>query len=162
MYLWNSTYFRQLQKSAHYFYKKWENTNIVFWKTMTLCWKSIKEPEDKFKIYYGDDAPSHHVVHKWFTEFCCGHTSMSDARHSGCQSNVTNEEIVNKIHDIIWEDHWLKVCEIANMVNIATECVCILHKHLDMRKLLARWLADSWLKAEPHDYLKGMFGHGSL
>ena len=45
--------------------------------------KSIKETEEKLGRFYKESAPSHGMVHKWFTEFRCGRISTSDAEHSG-------------------------------------------------------------------------------
>ena len=50
----------------------------------------------------------------------------------------------NKIHDIVLNDPQVKVREIAEIVSISTERVInILHTHLCMSKLCARWVP--WL-----------------
>ena len=103
--------------------------------------KTINETEEKLKKYYGDSAPSHGMVHKWFTEFRCGRTSTTDAERPGRPIEVTTEEMVTKIHDIVLEDRREKVREIAKKVSISNECVFnILHEHLGMKKLSARWV----------------------
>ena len=49
--------------------------------------------------------------------------------------------MINKIHDIVLNDPKVKVREIAEIVSISTERVVnILHTHLYMRKLCARWV----------------------
>ena len=51
------------------------------------------------------------------------------------------EDMVNKIHDIVLADCWMKIREIAASVNISTKCIeNILHDKLGMRKLSARWV----------------------
>lgn len=48
--------------------------------------------------------------------------------------------MVTKIHDIVLEDYHVKVCKIV-MINISNENIFnILHKHLGMKKLLAKWV----------------------
>jgi hypothetical protein len=66
---------------------------------------------------------------------------MSDAEHSGCPVEATTPEIVDKIHDMVMDDRRVKVLEIASAVGISSERVHnILHQHLNMRKLSARWV----------------------
>ena len=62
--------------------------------------KSIKETKEKLEKYYKESAPSHGMVHKWFTEFRCGRISASDAERPGCPKEVTSQEIIDKIHGI--------------------------------------------------------------
>jgi histone-lysine N-methyltransferase SETMAR len=113
----------------------------VLIKHYYLRGKTISETKEKLKKYYCESAPSHGMIHKWFTEFRCGRTSTTDAERSGRPIEVTNEEMINKIHDIVLEDRRVKVREIVNMVNISSERVCnILHEHLCMKKLSARWV----------------------
>ena len=65
----------------------------------------------------------------------------SDAEHSGCPVEVTTPEIIDKIHDMVMDDRRVKVREIASAVGISNERVHnILHQHLDMTKLFARWV----------------------
>ena len=73
------------------------------------------------------------MVHKWFTEFRCGRISTSDAERPGRPKEVTSQEMIDRIHDIVLNDRRLKVREISETVNISHEC-------LGMRKLSARWV----------------------
>jgi histone-lysine N-methyltransferase SETMAR len=42
---------------------------------------------------------------------------------------------------MVLDDRWMKVCEIAETIDISKERVgCILHGKLDMKKLCARWM----------------------
>ena len=43
--------------------------------------KSIKETVEKLAKYYKEPAPSHGMVHKWFTAFRCGRISTCDAEY---------------------------------------------------------------------------------
>ncbi|GJQ71526.1 hypothetical protein Trydic_g11234 [Trypoxylus dichotomus] len=49
--------------------------------------KIITQIEEKLQIYYGAPAPSHDVAHKWFIGFCL--------------VEMTIEEIINRIHDML-------------------------------------------------------------
>ena len=103
--------------------------------------KSPQETKEKLDKHYGESAPSIRTVYKWFQNFRCGHMSTSDAERSGCPVEATTPEIVDKIHDMVMDDRRVKVREIASAVGISSERVHnILLKHLNMRKLSARWV----------------------
>ena len=78
------------------------------------------------------------MVQKWFTEFPCGRTSIETITSPGHPNEIATSEMINKIHDIVLNDPKVKMGEIAS---ISTErAVDILHTHLCMRKLCARWV----------------------
>ena len=103
--------------------------------------KSIKETEEKLARYYKESVPLHGMVHKWFTEFRCSRISTSDAERPGRPKEVTSQEMIDIIHDIVVNDRRLKVREISETVNISVGRVWyILHECLVIRKLSARWM----------------------
>ena len=79
--------------------------------------ESIKETEEKVPRYYKESAPSHGMVHKWFTEFRCGRISTSDAKRPRRLKEVTSQKMIDKIHDIVLNNRRLKVREISETVN---------------------------------------------
>ena len=102
--------------------------------------KTISETKKKLDKYYPDSAPLIGMIHKWFSEFCCGRTSTSDAERSGRPKEVTTPEVVQKIYEIM-NNHCMKLREVADIVNISYECVYnIIHEELHMKKLSARWV----------------------
>lgn len=121
---------------------KMEKTEFrVLIKHYFLRGKTIKQTEEKLKKYYGDAAPSHGMVHKWFTEFRLGRMTTNDAERPGRPIEVTTEAMVNKIHDIVLEDRRVKIREIADAMHISNERVFyVLHNILGMKKLSARWV----------------------
>ena len=103
--------------------------------------KSIEETRKKLARYYKESAPSHGMVHKWFTEFRYGRISTSDAERPGHSKEVTSQELIDKIHDIVLNDRRLKLREISETVKISVGRVWhISHECLGMRKLFARWV----------------------
>ena len=81
------------------------------------------------------------MVQKWFTKFRCGRTSTETIPSRGRSHEITTPEIINKIHDIVLNDPKVKERVITEIVYISTEHVVnILHTHLCMRKLCARWV----------------------
>ena len=103
--------------------------------------KPLSETKAKLEKSYSDSALSYIMVQKWFTEFRCGHMSTETIPCPGRRNKITIPEIINKIHDILLDDPKVELHEIAEIVSISTERVVnILHKHLCMRKLCARWV----------------------
>lgn len=108
---------------------------------LVLKGKTRDEIKEELDAVYGDASPSLATVKRWFNDFKRGRTSVFDEPRPGRPNEVTTEENVNKIHDIVLADRRLKVREIVEMTGISDERVRnILHEHLGMRKLSARWV----------------------
>jgi predicted XRE-type DNA-binding protein len=57
------------------------------------------------------------------------------------QKSATTPEIIEQVHEMVLDDRWMKVREIAETLGISKERVgYILHEELDMKKLCARWV----------------------
>lgn len=90
---------------------------------------------------YSESAPPKSTVIYWFAEFKRGRSDTKDAQRSGRPKEVTTEEMIEKIHDIVLDDPKVKLREIVEKTNVSYERVHnILHEHLGMRKLTARWV----------------------
>ena len=97
---------------------------------------------------YGSSAPSYAQVKFWVGEFKRSRTSLEDETRSGCPPDATDEEMCNKVRDLVYSDMRVKVDEIANALHISHGSVStILHDRLGMRKLTARLVPKS-LSAE--------------
>ena len=93
---------------------------------------------------YGSSAPSYAQVKFWVGEFKRGRTSLEDETRSGRPSVATDEEMCNKVRDLVYSDRRVKVEEIGNALHISHGSVStILHDRLGMRKLTARWVPKS-------------------
>ena len=125
-----------------FFSQRWKKVNFVCrLNTTFLRGKTLSGTKAKLDKYYSDSAPSYEMVRKWFSEFCCYHTSTKTIPSPGRPNEITTPEIINKIHDIVLNDPKVKVREISEIVSISTErLVNILRTHLCMRKLYARWV----------------------
>ena len=76
-------------------------------------------------------------------EFSCGRTNTTDAERSGRPIEITTEEIIHKIHDIVLENSHMKMCNIAEKVNISKERTFnIFHEHSGMIKISVRWVSQ--------------------
>ena len=71
-------------------------------------------------------------------EFKHGRSSINDDEHSRRPKTAMTEEIIEKIHNAVLNDR--RVRELADIINISVNRVHnILHEHLHMKKLSARW-----------------------
>ena len=90
---------------------------------------------------YGSSAPSYAQVKFWVAEFKRSRTSLEDEIRPGCPSDATDEEICNKVRDLVYSDSRIKVEEIANALHISHGSVSTtLHDRLSMHKLTACWV----------------------
>ena len=84
----------------------------------------------------------------WVAHFKSGNFSTYDAPRPGRSKTVTNPEIIDQIHEIIFEERRISAKSIAEQVGISRERVeSIIHEDLDMRKLSAKWVPKC-LKAD--------------
>ena len=98
------------------------------------------EIHSKFIKVYGDSSPSFSTIKKWAAEFKRGRTRLEDDTREGRPKRAP-PEIIQQVHDMIFNDRRMKVREIAETIGISKERVgYILHEELDMKKLCARWL----------------------
>jgi len=68
-----------------------------------------------------------------------GRTSLEEDKREGRPKSATTPEIILQVHDMISDDRWMKVHEIAETIGISKERIgYILHEELDMKKLCAR------------------------
>ena len=123
------------------FCKDGKNKFHVLTKHYFLRRKTLSETKANLDKYYLNSTPSYGMVQKWFTEFRCSRMSTETIPSPGRPNEITTAEMTNKIHDIVLNDPKVKMREIAEIVYISTEHVLnILHTHLCMRKLCARWV----------------------
>ena len=93
--------------------------------------KTSKEIKVKLHAVYMDHAPSTTTIRYWFNEFKRGRTSVFDEERAAHPIEATTGDMVKKIHDIVLAERRLKIRQIADIVDISTEC---------MRKLSAKWM----------------------
>ena len=106
--------------------------------------KTCQEILCKLTNVYGSSAPSYAQVKFWVGEFKRSRTSLEDDARSGCPSDATDEEICNKVRDLVYSDRRVKVKEIANALQISHGSIStILHDRLGMCKLTARRVPKS-------------------
>ena len=101
------------------------------------------------KYIYGSSAPSYAQVKFCVGEFKRSRTSLEEETRSVRLSDAIDEEMCNKVRDLVYSDRRIKVEEIANALHISHCSVSTtLHDRLGMHKLTARWVPKS-LSDEP-------------
>lgn len=106
--------------------------------------KKGNTPKDIFKEMSSvlqDSAPSYTMVKKWARLFQQGRESFGDDPRPGRPVTVLTEENVRKVEKIVLADRRIKLWQIAEELQISKERVGeVLHEHLNMRKISARWV----------------------
>ena len=93
---------------------------------------------------YGSSATSYAQVKFWVGEFKRSRTSLEDETRSGRPSDAIDEEMCNKVQDLVYSDRRIKVEELANALHISHGSVSsTLHDRLGMHKLTSRWVPKS-------------------
>ncbi|XP_055916518.1 protein GVQW3-like [Eupeodes corollae] len=119
--------------------EKLENRAVI--KYFYLKGLKPKEIKEEMDSTLGTSCPSYSTIKQWVSEFKKGRVSTSNEPRSRRPVEVTNPDMIEKIHQIVLEDRRLKVGEIAKTCKMSNERVQnILHQHLPMQKLCARWV----------------------
>ena len=114
--------------------------HAVIWY-LHLKGKTGQEIHCEMTNVYGSSAPSYAQVKFWVGEFKHSRTSLEDETRSGRPSDATNEEMCNKVGDLVYSDRRIKVEEIANTLHISYGSISTtLHVCLGMHKLTACWV----------------------
>lgn len=88
-----------------------------------------------------DSAPSYATVKKWAALFKGGRENLEDDDRSGRPSTSVTEDTISKVENLVMADRRLTVRYLAAKVGIsATSVETILHQHLRLNKVSARWV----------------------
>ena len=83
-----------------------------------------------FKLNYWSSAPSYAQVKFWVGEFKRGRTFLEDEAWSGRPLDATDEEMCEKVRDLVYSDRRIQVEEIGQALGISHGSVStILHDH---------------------------------
>jgi len=89
----------------------------------------------------GEHAPPYSTVKNWVAQFKRGDFFTCDAPRPGRAKTVTTPEIIDQIHELIWEDCRISVTSRAEQLGISRERVgSIIHEDLDTRKFSVKWV----------------------
>lgn len=110
-------------------------------KFLRLEGNSPKQIYERLVGVYGDSVPSFSTVTRWFNEFERGRISLEDEGRSGRPSTSVNPDVISVVENLIMEDRRSKVAHIAALIGVSVGSVeTIIHEHLKMSKVAARWV----------------------
>jgi len=105
-------------------------------KYFFLQGKAQKEIHAMLTEPLGEHASLYATAKNWVAQFKRGDFSTSDAPRPEQPKTVNTPEIIDQIHDLILEDHWVSAKSKAEQLGISRERVgSIIYEDLDMRKL---------------------------
>lgn len=110
-------------------------------KFLTRQGKSVATIMNEMSLVYGDSCPRKTIVYKWHSLFKQGRESLEDDPRPGRSIDVTTPALIQKVEKIVLENARLKKKQLAEMVGVSdTTIFKILHDHLGMSKVSARWV----------------------
>jgi len=115
-----------------------QQMNITFLVKLGKGGNKIRE---MLQQVYGDNAMKKTAVYKWVKSFSEGRESVTDEERSGQPATSRTVENIAKICQIVRENRWLTIRNIAEQVNIDRETIRkILTEDLDIRKVCAKMI----------------------
>lgn len=113
------------------------------------CHLSQQESYDRLRLAFHDEAPSRATVYNWFNEFKRGRTNLTDDVREGRPSTATTEDNISVVRGMIETDKRVTYQQIRASLGIGMSQVHkILHEHLAVRKLCARWIPHNLTEAQ--------------
>ena len=110
-------------------------------RNLYLKGKTGQEINCELTNVYGSSASSYAQVKFRVVEFKRSRTSLEDETRSGRPSDATDEEMCNKVRDLVYSDRRIKVEEIANALHISRGSVSTtVHDRFGMHELTVRWV----------------------
>ena len=118
-----------------------------------------KKIHPKLTKVYRNTAPSISTVKKWAAEFKRSRKLLEDDPCEGRPKTSTTLETIEKVHNIMLDDRWVKVCKIPEAMGISKERVWnFLKEELGIRKLCARWVPHFLMADHKQMAFAAMFG----
>ena len=113
-------------------------TVIKFLSKEGLAPAAIKQRLDGI---YGEASPSYSTVKKWAKQFHLRRERVEDEPREGRPVEVVTEENIRCIEEELLSDRRLTLKEISVRLDIPkTTIIQIIHEHLHMKKVSARWV----------------------
>ncbi|XP_026327857.1 histone-lysine N-methyltransferase SETMAR-like, partial [Hyposmocoma kahamanoa] len=110
-------------------------------KFLTKQGKPLQTIMNEMETVYGDQCPGKTMIYKWHGLFKNGRESIEDDPRPGRPVEATTSDNVEKIEKFILEDARLKKKQLSALVGVSdTTILRILHDHLGMTKVSARWV----------------------
>jgi hypothetical protein len=110
-------------------------------KIETLCGKNPTEIQNALREVCGEHTVDRSTVSHWSTRFHDGHVTINDDQRPGRLKTSTDKQSVKLVADFLAQDHPAMCKEISQATRSSpTSVFHILTKHLQKRKICARWV----------------------
>jgi histone-lysine N-methyltransferase SETMAR len=110
-------------------------------KYRTVLGASAASIIDDLNKVHGDSALRKSTVYEWIDRFKHGRDSIEDDPRSGRPVTETTEENIQRVQALIEEDRHLSYSDLEALTSLSHGTIhTILHDHLKLRKIAARWL----------------------
>lgn len=101
--------------------------------------KSFSETLTDLKSVYGESACKT-TVYRWYRQFEGGRAQVHDLQRSG-RPTIVDDEIISRISSLVDFDRRMTYEQLRAMTGVSSSVVYdVLHKHLGLRKVSARWV----------------------
>jgi [histone H3]-lysine36 N-dimethyltransferase SETMAR len=118
---------------------KFEQRAVI--KFFSKLGKNATEIEADLKKVYGESTLPYRTVAWWVAEFRRGRESLEDDPRSGRPPSAVTDENIQKAEKLVKEDRRIKVKQLEEALGIGAPAIdAILHDHLGLSKLCARWV----------------------
>lgn len=108
-----------------------------------LCLKNFttEQVNQDLRATLGVNGPPYSTVARWCAEFKRGRTSTNDDPRTGRPTSAVTQQMIKKVENIVLADRRVTIRFIAEELKISIGSVHnIIHDHLGMKKVSARWV----------------------
>ena len=123
---------------------------------------------ETLQTVYGDDAPRYPTVCKWAARFRVGRDSIDDDVRLGRPVTTCSPRNIARVKELVEEDARKTVKDVAALTGISHGSSHeILRRHLDMKKICARWVPhiltdeQKQKRVDAARILLDRYGHGN-
>lgn len=119
-----------------------KNENIRFYiKVRSKLGISIKDVTNELKSALEESAPSFSTVSRWFKHFEGGYERLNDKNRSGRPITKVTKPNIEVVRALIEEDRHSSYDDIVAETSLCRQTIfTIIHSHLLMKKITARWV----------------------
>jgi histone-lysine N-methyltransferase SETMAR len=135
--------------------KMFKTEYCVVIKFLTKEGKSPAEIKQCLDAVYGESSPSYSTVKEWAKQFRLGRESTEDDPHQGRAPEALTPETTALVQEEVLQDIRLKTKEISARCGLSKTMVLqILHDHLGMNKVSARWVPKLLSVVQKQQYVE--------
>jgi len=119
-----------------------EVTKVEYRSVIKFLRLEGNSPMNDYSVYMAAVCPlSFSTVTRWFNAFERGRQSLEDEGRSGRPSTSVNPDVISAVENLIMEDRRIKLAQIAALIGVSVGSIeTIIHEHLRMSKVAARWV----------------------